>query len=277
VNPSDQTTIHLVSTGQTRWCVRAHYFNMDFDLGRVQQVFPDATVLHSTPLIIEFQGDHVVVLPFGVILYWLGNEHAYLELMVRLETKLKAVPHSLGGQSELNVSAEHPEDIVLFKNVQLKQLSLEHIKVISETFGQSIALQRSQTLVQELLTECHPTVEELQSRGDVRLSSKAILKHVGKTLAIREATLAKLSLIDSPPEAWRSERLTRLHCQLYDHFHIKPRLASLQTKLDYLLDLNQTLMNLIQHHESRRLEWIIIILIVVEVIYSTIHFLVPSS
>jgi len=43
-------------------------------------------------------------------------------------------------------------------------------------------------------------------------------------------------------------------------------LAALQAKLDFLADLNLTLMNLLQHRASHRLEWIVVLLIVVEVV-----------
>jgi uncharacterized Rmd1/YagE family protein len=95
---------------------------------------------------------------------------------------------------------------------------------------------------------------------------------VGFTLAVREAILAKLSLFDDPAETWRSERLARLHSLLYDHFDIQKRLASLQEKVTFLADLNLTLMNLLQSRTSHRLEWIVILLIVIEVIFSFHHF-----
>ena len=55
-----------------------------------------------------------------------------------------------------------------------------------------------------------------------------------------------------------------------------PLLAALQAKLDFLADLNQTLMNLLQHRASHRLEWIVVLLIVVEVVIGLFEILVLS-
>jgi required for meiotic nuclear division protein 1 len=272
-----QTTMVMVASTAMRWSVRATSFDADFETDALLKLFPKAKLLCSAPVIVEIQETYAAFLPFGVLVYWADSKQNLVEIVLHIEKMLNVKSLGADGHNELSVSTNHADESVGFREIELKKLSVEHIKLISETFGQSLALHRCQDSVQNLFAQCHPLVKELQERGGIKLSSKKILKIVGKTLAIREETLAKLALIDAPSETWRSERLTRLHGQLYDHFNIKQRLGSLQTKLDYLLDLNETLMNLIRHRESNRLEWVIIALIVIEVVYSTIHFLIPPS
>jgi uncharacterized Rmd1/YagE family protein len=129
--------------------------------------------------------------------------------------------------------------------------------------------------VTQALKNTTPIVHALESRGELFSSSKNILKTVGFTLAVRDAILSKLSLFDDPAETWQSERLSRLHNLLYDHFDIKKRLSGLQEKVTFLSDLNQILMTLLQNRTSHRLEWIVILLIVIEVIFSFISFFSP--
>lgn len=272
---SNQTIITVVSSDAAKWCVRAICFETDFEMEPILSALPDAKILSEAPLVVDFKGTFASFLPYGVLVYWAGSEELLVEILLRVEKKLGAKPIRVAGQNELNVSINHPEEMVSFREVQLQNLSVEHIKVVSETFGQSLALNRCQNSVQELFSQCRPLAQELQNKGNIHLANREILKLVGRILSLREETLSKLALIDAPLEAWQSERLTRLHSQLYDRFNVKQRLATLETKLDYLLSLNETLMNLIRHQESHRLEWIIILLIVIEVIYSTIHFFVP--
>lgn len=274
---SNQTIITVVSSDATKWCVQAICFDTDFEMEPILSALPGAKVLDETPLVVDYKGAFASFLPYGVLVYWAGNEEILVEMLLRIEKKLGAKPIRVAGQTELNVSINHPEEMVSFREVQLQSLSVEHIKVVSETFGQSLALNRCQNSVQELFSQCRPLAQELQNKGNIHLANREILKLVGRILSLREETLSKLALIDAPLEAWQSERLTRLHGQLYDRFNVKQRLATLETKLDYLLSLNETLMNLIRHQESHRLEWIIILLIVIEVIYSTIHFFVPPA
>jgi required for meiotic nuclear division protein 1 len=115
-------------------------------------------------------------------------------------------------------------------------------------------------------------VQALQRRGELIASEKSILTTVGFTLAVREAILAKLSLFDDPAETWQSETLSRLHNLLCEHFDIQKRLSALHEKLTFLSDLNTTLMSLLQNRTSHRLEWVVILLILIEVIFSFYHF-----
>lgn len=274
-NTADETMMTVIASDQTRWKIRAICFDVDFDLEEIPTLFSNAHTLYASPCILDFNGAFAAFLPFGILLYWAGDEQQFVQIMMRIEKQFSAKNLPFEGRKELEVSSKANEDTVSFREISLKHLSVQHIKVISEVFGQSAALHRCDVMVQELLSKCQPVVKELQMTGNMHLSSKELLKLVGKTLSLREELLAKLALIDSPPEIWHSERLSRLHYDLSERFNIKPRLASLQTKLEFLLDVNETLMNLIRHRESHRLEWIVISLIVIEVIYSTIHFMKP--
>lgn len=268
--------VTTVSSPSTNWEVRAKYFETEFGADLVLRLFPEATPLHSSPLLIEYNGCYVVFLSYGAVLFWIGNEATSVEILIAISKARGTKDVPVQGQTELFVRLNQENEQVNFKDIWLKELSIEHIKIISETLGQSVALQHCDQLVQELLTQSGPAVQELKTRGRIKESSPEILKLIGATLEMREKTLARLALIDAPLEAWRSERLSRLHAQLDGHLKIKQRLATLQTKLDYLLDLSDILMNFIRHREGHRLEWIIIILIVIEVVFSTYHFFAGS-
>ena len=54
------------------------------------------------------------------------------------------------------------------------------------------------------------------------------------------------------------------------------RVAALQDKMAFLSDLNTTLLTLLQNRTSHRLEWIVILLILIEVFLSVLHFVLPS-
>jgi uncharacterized Rmd1/YagE family protein len=78
--------------------------------------------------------------------------------------------------------------------------------------------------------------------------------------------LANLTLFDRPPEAWESEAIERLDNLLYDHFDLEERVSAITQKLAFLNDLNDTFLEVLNHRKSVRLEWIVVILILVEVV-----------
>jgi hypothetical protein len=97
-------------------------------------------------------------------------------------------------------------------------------------------------------------------------SEREVLRAVGFALEVRAQVLANLTLFDRPPEAWESEAIERLDNLLYDHFDLEERVSAITQKLAFLNDLNDTFLEVLNHRKSVRLEWIVVILILVEVV-----------
>ena len=110
------------------------------------------------------------------------------------------------------------------------------------------------------------------------LSFRDVEPNQGRTIAVRAeyfegqldfkrfraAVLANLTLFEPPPETWESEALARRDRLLYDHFDLAERLDAVNKKVDFLGGLNSTLLEVLSVRKSPRLEWIVIILILVE-------------
>jgi uncharacterized Rmd1/YagE family protein len=212
------------------------------------------------------------VLHFGAVVFWQCPKPVCVAVLEKIQQVMKMDPPRSEVRDDLVVLVGQPEDRVNFKDVWLQNLTLEHVRIISETLGRSVALGRCESSVSLALKNTTPIVQALEARGELTPSAKTILKTVGFTLAVRDAILSKLGLFDDPAETWQSERLSRLHNHLYDHFDIKKRLSGLHEKVSFLSDLNQLLMTLLQNRTSHRLEWIVILLIVIEVIFSFVNF-----
>jgi len=75
-----------------------------------------------------------------------------------------------------------------------------------------------------------------------------------------------LYILDSPDVAWENEYLDRLHDTLVRHFELVPRYREIDNTLKIVEDNLTVYMSYNHHRESSRLEWIIIILIIIEVL-----------
>lgn len=268
-----ETLVTPVSTDASRLEVRAFQFPDAIDLDAVQNRYPPSRILSLDPLVLKLTGSaHVVVLPFGTAVFWQCDDALRAKVIDEIRQASASEAPAFEAREVLTVQLGESEDRVSRKGVFLRGLTVEHVKIVSEAFGQSVALEQSELLVGRALRETTPIVRALETRGALIPSEKNILRTVGFTLAVRESILAKLSLLDAPAETRRSERLSRLHGQLLDRFALRQRVAGLQEKVGFLSDLNQLLMTLLQNRTSHRLEWIVILLIVIEVIFSFIHY-----
>jgi required for meiotic nuclear division protein 1 len=267
------TVITPVSLDTPTVALRASQYDSQLDLELLQKDFLPLQILSADPLIVKLAGNaHIVVLRFGAVIFWQCSEEVIGSFLRTVERLPGTKSRGCKVQDKLLIRVGRDEDKVNFKDVWLKSLTLEHIKMISEIFGQSVALEQCEMSVHQAIANSGPVVDSLKTRGQVSGSTKQILKTAGFAMAVRETILAKLTLFDDPSEAWESERFSRLHNLLYDHFDIKKRLSGLHAKLTFLTDLNSMLMNVLQHQGSHRLEWIVIFLIVIEVVFSFIEF-----
>jgi uncharacterized Rmd1/YagE family protein len=67
---------------------------------------------------------------------------------------------------------------------------------------------------------------------------------------------------------WDHPQLERLYARLQEEYELRERSHAIERKLTLIHDAVGTLLELIQHKRSLRLEWYVIILIVIEIVLS---------
>lgn len=75
-----------------------------------------------------------------------------------------------------------------------------------------------------------------------------------------------LYIFDSPPETWEDENLNKIHNDVKRTFDLKERFRNIQEGLNIIKDNYELFRDLLQYRSSYRLELVIIILILVEVL-----------
>lgn len=251
-----------------RLTVRAVYFEGQLDLKAFRADHLHFPVLSADPLVIEPQrGAFAVLAKFGSVVFWNCPDTLQSELLREVTGARGAKLGDEKLEDSLDVLVGQSENTVTFNEVGLRELTLDKLKIISLAQAQSVALDLIERDVSVALAKYDPVVIELRDEGRLRLTEKEVLKAVGFAQGVRSAVLANLTLFDKPPETWESEILERLDSQLYDFFDLEERLSAINQKMSYFSEMNQTLMNLLNHRKSVRLEWIVIILIFIEVVF----------
>lgn len=254
--------------GEAHVVVRAEYFEGLINLKAFAAAHPEYRVLAGDPLVIEPEaGVFVVLLKFGAVVFWGGPEPLIARIMeeVRRLPDVGAPVDAVRDTLAVHVGAQ--EDNVDFQQLSLRRLTLEHLSIASIALAQSVALESFELRVSEAVRKAEPIVRGLRRHGRIQVPEREIMRTIGFALAVRSAVLSNLTLFDNPPETWQSEALSRLDSRLYDHFDLEERLSAINQKVAFLSDLNTLLMDLLQNRKSNRLEWIIIILIAVEIVF----------
>ncbi len=117
-----------------------------------------------------------------------------------------------------------------------------------------------------MLTETNQHTQILVSKGSLGISGKKLRQFIGRTLLLRNRIAENIYVFDSPPETWESESLNKIDGDLKRTFDLQVRVRTIHEGLNIIKDNLELFQGLLQHRNSNTLEWIVILLIFVEVL-----------
>jgi len=257
----------LPEGGGTLWKLelQADFFDGQIDLPAFSARFPRYEVLSASPMVLEPEvGRFLFLSRFGAVVAWNCSEALIRTFLADLQTFAGVGRLVESARDRLTVHVGAQEDRVGYNEVWLGTLTLEKLRIISQSLAQSVALDHFDAQVSAALGRFHPVVAAMRLQGRLGLKHSDVLKLVGFAMEARSSVLNSLALFDDPPETWESETLDRLHQALKHNFDLRERLDSINQKLGYLADAGATVMDVLSTRTSHRLEWIVIILIFIE-------------
>ncbi|MDM7914143.1 MAG: RMD1 family protein [Candidatus Eisenbacteria bacterium] len=250
-----------------RISVLSDYFDGPLNVRVFRAQYPHYRVLASDPLLIEPEhGSLIVLTKFGGLVYWNCSEALIRQIReeVRRLPGIRELCEEVSDRIEVEVG---PRTEVQFERIALREINTDTVRIVSRALAQSVALELFEIRLNDALAKAEPVVARLRDSGALSLNEREVVQSVGFALATRSNVLANLTLFDDPPEAWESASIARLVAQLWDYFDLDERLDAINQKVGFLSDLNATLLGLQNNRKSRRLEWIIIVLIFLEIVF----------
>jgi required for meiotic nuclear division protein 1 len=248
--------------------LKAWYFRSTIDLKKVREKFPEFTVLHRDPLILEIGKDSwVLVTKFGGVVFWPFDEETAKKISQRIQETLEDPFLVKEVEDRLVVETEKGQQKVLFNEVWLASTpTVDQIRIVTMLLAQSVALEYLEIEVDSALRRFVPYLRALQEKGRANISSRKILQHIGFAGQTRYAVLANLTLFDKPDVTWESESIEQLYLQIYDLFDLPERQEATDRKLAFLADNTSHMYELLSTRKLLWLEWAVVILIAAEIL-----------
>lgn len=215
------------------------------------------------------KGRYLHVLGYGVVVfvdYEAVEKSNLIEFIKKFSEKL--IPSEFDVSENFKLYIDKNLNRPIFKNDSITLSKIDHdtMRIITLNVAQSAALDYYDTLSLQILNASKLYIDELEHFGKVKISKKNLLKFIGKVKNIKNSIIDNLYILDDPSIVWENETLERIHKQLKEIFDISPRFREVDYRLRIVEDNLVLFTDLLQHRESARLEWIIIILILVEVL-----------
>ncbi len=153
-----------------------------------------------------------------------------------------------------------------YNKIEIPKPSIVMIRLIMLNASQSVALDHYNQQTNLLLEETNFHTQVLEKKGKIDLGGIELKKYIGRTLNLKNKISGNLYIFDSPEETWEDESLNKLDIGLKKTFDLQSRFRIIQEGLQIVKDNLELFKDLLQYRNSVILEWVIIILILVEVV-----------
>jgi uncharacterized Rmd1/YagE family protein len=225
-------------------------------------------VLSTTPLAFRAGKEGVVtVFRYGVVVLFnlavLEEDEVLRGLRERI---VRPITQREDETATIEIAPDKDEQILPGGPILLKSISPEHMLVIADALAKSVVLARDEREVASVIEVIEPFARQLAEKGRTPEGRHAILKHVGNALLVQHRVSGRVAVADKPDVVWDRPDLDRLYARLEDEYELKERAEALSRKLAVISDTAEVLTDMIDTKRSLRLELIIVVLILFEVV-----------
>src|SRR4249919_3242551 len=242
---------------------RALLLSDRIDTARLEQ----SDLLATNPLTfaVGTSGGMAVVFRYGVVVL-IGTSTAEQASVRR---------HITGGfqrreeeTATIELTGDKEEQIAPGGPIYLRVLTPERAILIAEALAKSVMLARDENEVAGVFDLIEPLARQLAATGRTPGGRRAILKHIGNALLVQQRVSGRAAVAEKPDVLWDRPGLERLYAKLEDEYELQERAHALTRKLAVISETAQALTDLIDTRRSLRLEQMIVILILLEIVFT---------
>lgn len=229
----------------------------------------EAHRLASTPLVVEAGRDGLCVLfRYGVAVFihvMPAEQRAFQAELDALLRERFEEPVSDG----LRLTTEKVDgDRVRDGVVVCPTIDIHRMQVIADALAKSVALIHYEQTAASAFEEVEPLALKLEREGRTPRSARALAKRIGSTLLALTRTVGRVEAAEKPEVLWEHPELDSLYARLSDELELVERHRALERKLDVMSSAARVLLDLRLHSQSLRVEWYIVVLILLEIVIS---------
>ena len=220
------------------------------------------------PLVIQLGGNGCSILfRFGVVVFFNTDAIDELKCLNGLKPLLKQPFESPKiEEAEINITDE--DEGMHNSNIHLKNFSMERLQLVADILSKTVVLDYYESSVAATFDSIEPIAHSLRYSGTCRHQASDLLKHIGGSLLSMHKMIGRVQVSEKPDVLWNHPHLEGLYNRLQDEYELMERHIAMEQKLELISKTAQTVLDLLEHKHSIRLEWYVIILILAAIIIS---------
>lgn len=207
---------------------------------------------------------HAVVFRFGVVVFIDMTETERQELIARLKSRISS-PVTLPSCEEVDVFLGDSDKLETDGCLALRDLSPERLQVVSSVLAKSAVLAHYELGLSLVFDRIESLAEKLR-HGSMPVRDPELLREIGEVLLTQSKMVGRVEVAEKPEITWDNPEFDRLYERLAVEYELRERDKALTRKLEVVSDTARTHLDLLYSKRTLRVEWYIVILIVIDIL-----------
>lgn len=221
--------------------------------------------LTVSPLIVESGNGIVVMFKYGVTVFIGLDSMDIVGFLEQLQPYLiDSLEKPETETMNLIKSAEDSEG-VHGENITLTSFDLIRLQLVSDILAKSVVLAHYEASLHTQMDRIEPLALSLKKGRQLGHKNHDLLQHIGDSLLIESKMIGRVEISEKPELLWENPELERIYLKLTNEFELKERQTSIEHKLSLISRTAETLLDVLHNQRSLRVEWYIVILILIEI------------
>ncbi|XP_044593687.1 required for meiotic nuclear division protein 1 homolog [Cotesia glomerata] len=192
------------------------------------------------------------------------EENSYLTELLQAESEIMYYTHAESGKRS------HLKDGDIYLASESTNLDKY---TFSNAISQSVKLGIWESSLDHYIESIEFVTEDLKAGRKIKMTREQVLRKQGELFALRHHINLSSDLLDTPDFYWERDELENLYQQTCGYFAISKRTRVMNEKINHCVELVELLSSHLSDRHHIRLEWMIIVLIMVEVAFELLHYL----
>jgi uncharacterized Rmd1/YagE family protein len=222
--------------------------------------------LATNPLVVSAgEGQYAALFRYGAVVLFGVNPLQEVTFVDQL-ARLVGQPYAKRETEEARLRADPTgEDRVEGGEIVLHEVTVESLQVIADVLAKSVVLGYYEASLAAVFDAVEPFALGLKGGRRTPPKDRDLLRYIGDTLLTQHKMVGRVQVGEKPDVLWDLPGPNRLFSRLEDEYELQERRLALDRKLELISHTVETLVDLLQNKRALRVEWYIVILIVIEI------------
>ena len=225
--------------------------------------------LATNPLLISAgEGQYAALFRYGAVVLFGVNSLQEVTFVDQL-ARLVGQPYPKRETEETRLRVDPAgEERAEGGEIVLREASVGSLQVIADVLAKSVVLGYYEASLAAIFDAVEPFAQGLKGGGRTTPKDRDLLRYIGDTLLTQHKMVGRVEVGEKPDVLWELPGLARLFSRLEDEYELQERKLGVDRKLDLITRTVETQVDLLQNKRALRVEWYIVILIVIEILLS---------